>query len=122
MRESIERGQVKCVDAVKLFEGPGAGQDSAKYREMLYLLRSMEYDPTDDARVLEVQLGEVNDKLWDAAMKLVSDDRTIIVELAKRLAAKVDRDNEFVELPLSEIESLDLIKHRFGGDDCKSRL
>lgn len=113
--ESIELGQVKRVDAVKIFKEPGAAQDYAKYREMVYLLRSMQHEATEDEKVLATQLEELDGKIWDDAMKLVSDERALIVELAKLLASKYVRENEFVELPISEIDALDSIKKRFGS-------
>ncbi|HLL26903.1 MAG TPA: hypothetical protein VKT73_04545 [Xanthobacteraceae bacterium] len=111
--ESIELGRVHRVEAVDIFRGASAQQDYAKYREMVYLMRSVEHAATDNLEELEKQLSEIDGAIWDEAMQLVRDEQELIVELAKMLAAKVSRHDEFVELTIAEIDALPSIQKRF---------
>jgi uncharacterized protein YxjI len=80
---------------------------------MVYLLRNMTHLMSDDEQVLKAQLDEIDGGIWDEAMKLVRDERDLIVELARLLAAKCDTYDRLATLSGDEINALPSVKSRF---------
>jgi hypothetical protein len=81
--------RVDLHEATKIL---GSENDFAKAGELIHLLRNVRHAKTGDAKEIQREIDELNDKLWRKAAQLVEQNGTTIISLAGNLK---NRGNKF---------------------------
>jgi hypothetical protein len=119
LAETLPPGQsptkrVNIEEAKKIIETAGAGaeQDFAKARELIRILRNIQYqnEDIDNDSVIQPQIDAINNELWEAALSLVEKHAELIIGLAANLADRVKHTKERVVLEASYLENLPAVK------------
>jgi len=106
--------KVDSEKAIKIINNPGNGAetDHAKARELIHLLRDMEHSDCDvgDEVLVQCQLDNLSQELWNQAVALVELHADTIVGLAGNLSSRVQAPNEKIEITAQELENIPSVK------------
>jgi len=101
-------------EANEIFLNPerGAGQDFAKMRELLRVLRNITYLDTDpsDKDAVQAELDTLNDALFNRAVELVEQFAETITGLGGHLADQVLEPGKEAKLEAAHLESLPAVR------------
>jgi hypothetical protein len=83
-------GEVNPQYAVQQLEGEqgGAKDDFSKIRELLRILRSIEYRPPSSEAEHENQLRTLQTPIWDRSGEIIQQDHAIVLGMAPAIAAR----------------------------------
>ncbi len=105
--------KVNIEEAKKIIEtaGNGAEQDFAKARELLRVLRNIQYANEDiDSVSVQNQIDNINNELWECALVLVEKHADLIIGLAGNLADRVKNTKKKEVLEAVDLENLPAVK------------
>lgn len=112
LAETLSEGEVNqnyANDVLKTV----ATQDYAKARELIHLLRSLEYGLPSSEEIGNAQLKTISDRVWEKAVKIIRREHELIEKLAEKLASRITSSGVEVVLTKDEIESDPDFKARF---------
>jgi hypothetical protein len=112
-RQSPTPKKVNIEEATKILETTenGAEQDFAKARELLRLLRNIQYANNGiDNDSVQKQLDTINNELWQCTVVLVENHADTIIGLAGNLANRVQCTEKKEVLEASYLENIPAVK------------
>lgn len=116
LAESLNNGNIDYDYAIEAVKTGGAVRDADKVRELVQLLRSIRYPDTTTEEEVQAELDKLEFDIWNKAAEIVMADQEIIVGLGQRIAGDVKATNQKVALSAQELESLPVIRDRFGDN------
>lgn len=101
--------KVNVEEAVNIIKHPGLGaaQDYAKVRELVPLLRDLEYpdtDPADDAQV-KIELDSIEPALWAEAVELIEAHAAAIKSVAAQFVDRIKVPGDKLVITPEDLES-----------------
>jgi hypothetical protein len=115
LAESLVDGIVVEKIAHESLTSKGGIRDQDKAKELLQLLRNIEYPEAVGDSVIQAGLTTINKKLWDKATILVQEEHVIIEGISKRLISEIKYTNTTCKLSESEIDNMPAIKQRLAN-------
>jgi hypothetical protein len=106
------QGNVDPQYAVQELEGEqgGAKDDFSKIRELLRILRSIEYGSPSSEAEHEEQLRALQTPLWDRSGEVIEQDHEIVLGMAPAIAARAKNINVPFGMKEQEIRDLPEVK------------
>lgn len=115
LAESLVDGIVVEEIAHESLATKGGIRDQDKAKELLQLLRNIEYPEAVGDEALQEGLTTINKRLWDKATILVQEEHVIIVGICRRLISEIKYTNTPCELRESELDNMTAIKQRLAN-------
>jgi hypothetical protein len=113
LAQSLEQKKINNDAALEYITNHGK-DDYSKVRELVHLIRNIEYPDDNSEEEKQRHLNEITDDLWNRAAAIVEAEHELINGLGRRLASEVKEVNVEARLTEETICQLPAIIKRFG--------